>query len=305
MNAKLQVFRNVARKILVLLGIIFIAYIGIRYWQELSLAFTDFDHSLFVLSVAAGVLGNLGIALLFRSLLAKHNVLIGAWDAAGLFYVSQVTKYVPGKIWGLLYQASRVGGLTGSIAVLFSNIELMAIAVFTNVVIAISILSARAYPAVSVATIILGIGITCYAARANPLSFARQHLDKKFGTELPDEISGSATFLFDLVAYWLCSGLFVVANLALLSAFFDLETVSILYLIAYLLLASAISVLVVVMPAGIGIREVIFLLLAGGSTQHYEGLLVTVAIVSRVWQVTMDFSGAALVFVLRRFLGKP
>ncbi len=304
MNAKLQVFRNVASRTLVLLGIIFIAYVGIRYWEELSLAFIDFDHALFVLSVAAGVLGNLGIALLFRSLLAKHNLTIGAWDAASLFYVSQVTKYVPGKIWGLLYQASRVEGLTGSIAILFSNIELMAIAGFTNVVIAIAILSARTYPAVSVVTLFLGIGITCYAARANPLRFARQYLDKKFGTALPDEIMASGTFLFDLFAYWLCSGLFIVANLALLSAFFDLQTVSILHLIAYLQLAWAISVLFVVMPAGIGIREVIFLLLAGGSTQHYEGLLVTVAIVSRVWQVTMDLAGAALVFVLRRFFGK-
>jgi hypothetical protein len=58
------------------------------------------------------------------------------------------------------------------------------------------------------------------------------------------------------------------------------------------------------MPAGIGVKEVVFLLLAGASTGYSEGFLVTVAIVSRFWQVTMDFSGAALVFALRRFFGK-
>ncbi len=98
--------------------------------------------------------------------------------------------------------------------------------------------------------------------------------------------------------------LFVIANFALLSAFFDLDTISKLHLIAYLLLARAISVLVVVMPSGIGVKEAVFLLLAGGTTEHYEGLLVTVAIVSRFWQVTMDFSGAALVLALRRIFGK-
>lgn len=304
MNAKLQCFKKVARRILVPLGILFIAYIGIRHWEELTLAFNEFDQSLFALSVAAGVLGNLGIALLFRSLLVKHNALISARDAASLFYVSQITKYVPGKIWGILYQASRVEGMTGSIAILLSNIELMAIAIFTNLVIAISILSFSTYPAVSYSTLILGIGFTYYVTKANPLRFVRNYLDKKLDTENLDAITHSDNVLFDFFAYWVCSGLFVVANFALLSAFFDLDTISSLHLIGYLLLASAISVLAVVMPAGIGVKEVVFLLLAGGSTEYSEGLLVTVAIVSRFWQVTMDFSGAALVFALRRFFGK-
>jgi hypothetical protein len=194
--------------------------------------------------------------------------------------------------------------MAGSIAVLLSNIELMAIAIFTNIVIAISILGASAYPAVSCSTLILGIGFTYYATKANPLRFVRKYLDKKIDTETLDAITQSENVLFDFLAYWVCSGLFVVANFALLSAFFDLDMISSLHLIAYLLLASAFSVLVVVMPAGIGVKEVVFLLLAGGSTEYYEGLLVTVAIVSRFWQVTMDFSGAALVFVLRRFFGK-
>lgn len=304
MNAKLQCFKKVARRILVPLGILFIAYIGIRHWEELTLAFNEFDQSLFALSVAAGVLGNLGIALLFRSLLVKHNALISARDAASLFYVSQITKYVPGKIWGILYQASRVEGMTGSIAILLSNIELMAIAIFTNLVIAISILSVSTYPAVSYSTLILGIGFTYYVTKANPLRFVRNYLDKKLDTENLDAITLSEHVLFDFFAYWVCSGLFVVANFVLLSAFFDLDTISNLHLIGYLLLASAISVLAVVMPAGIGVKEVVFLLLAGGSTEYSEGLLVTVAIVSRFWQVTMDFSGAALVFALRRFFGK-
>ena len=304
MNAKLQRFKKVASRILVPLGILFIAYIGIRHWEELTLVFNEFDQSLFALSVAAGVLGNLGIALLFRSLLVKHNAVVSARDAASLFYVSQITKYVPGKIWGILYQASRVEGMTGSIAILLSNVELMAIAMFTNIVIAISILSASTYPAVSYSTLILGIGFTYYLTKANPLRFVRNYLDKKLDAEKLDTITHSENVLFDLFAYWVCSGLFVVAHFALLSAFFDLDTISILHLIGYLLLAWAISVLFVVMPAGIGVKEVVFLLLAGGSTEYSEGLLVTVAIVSRFWQVTMDFSGAALVFVLRRFFGK-
>jgi hypothetical protein len=194
--------------------------------------------------------------------------------------------------------------MTGSIAVLLSNIELMAIATFTSHVIAISILSVSAYPAVSCTTLIIGLGFTYYVTKANPLRFVRKYLNKKFDTKYLDEITHSENVLFDLFAYWVCSGLFVVANFTLLSAFFDLDTISNLHLIGYLLLAWAISVLFVVMPAGIGVKEVVFLLLAGGSTEYSEGLLVTVAIVSRFWQVTMDFSGAALVFALRRFFGK-
>jgi hypothetical protein len=194
-NAKLQRFKKVASRILVSLGILFIAYIGIRHWEELTLAFNEFDQSLFALSVAAGVLGNLGIALLFRSLLVKHKALISARDAASLFYVSQITKYVPGKIWGILYQASRVEGMTGSIAILLSNIELMAIAIFTNLVIAISILSVSTYPAVSYSTLILGIGFTYYVTKANPLRFVRNYLDKKLDTENLDAITHSENVL--------------------------------------------------------------------------------------------------------------
>jgi uncharacterized membrane protein YbhN (UPF0104 family) len=303
-NAKLQTFKKVFSRILVALGILFIAYIGTRYWEELAFAFTGFDQTLFALSVAAGVLGNLGVALLFRSLLVKHDAPVSARDAASLFYVSQVTKYVPGKIWGILYQASRVEGMTGSIAILLSNIELMAIAAFTNIVIAIAVLSVNPYPVVSWSVLILGIGCTYYATKANTLRFVRKFLHKKLGADINDPLAPSDNLTVDLLAYWVCSGLFVVANLALLSAFFDLDSISNLHLIAYLLLASALSVLVVVMPAGIGVKEVVFLLLAGGWTEHYEGLLVSIAIVSRFWQVIMDFSGAALVLALRRFFGK-
>jgi hypothetical protein len=303
-NLTLQHFKKVASRLLVSLGILFIVYIGVRHWGQIRFAFNEFDRSLFALSVAVGILGNLGLALLFRSLMVKHNALISARDAASLFYVSQVTKYVPGKIWGILYQASRVEGMTGSIAILLSNIELMAIAIFTNLVIAISILSISSYPAVSWSTLILGIACTYYITKANPLRSVRKFLGKKLDTENIDAITYSENILFDFFAYWVCSGLFVVANFALLSAFFDLDNISNLHLIAYLLFASAVSVLAVVMPAGIGVKEVVFLLSAGGWTGHPEGFLVTVAIVSRFWRVTMDLSGAALVFALRRFFGK-
>ena len=146
---------------------------------------------------------------------------------------------------------------------------------------------------------------TYYITNANSLRFIRNYLDKKLNTKNLDVIKHSENVHFDFFAYWFCSGLFIVANFALLSALFDLDTISNLNLIGYLLLASAISAFAVVMPAGIGVKEVVFLLLAGGSTEYSDGLLVTVAIVSRFWQVTMDFLGAALVFVLRRLYGKP
>lgn len=305
MNPTLQRIKEVASKILIPIGILFIIYIGARHWGEIKLAFKEFDHSLFVISVAAGVLGNLGIALLFRSLLIKHHTPIKAQDAVSLFYLSQITKYVPGKIWGILYQASRVEGMTGSIAILLSNIELMAVSIFTNLAFAIAILAFSTYPLVSYITIMIGICVTYYISSANPLLFARKYLGRKLNVENLDAVERSKFFATDFAASWICSCILVGANIAMLSAFFDLDTASILTLIGFLMLAWVIGVFAIIMPAGIGAREVVFLLIAGGATEFSTGLLATVAIVSRFWQVTLDFSGAALVYILRRFFWKP
>ncbi len=297
--------KEIASKILVPIGILFIVYIGTRHWGEIKLAFKEFDHFLFLMSVAAGVLGNLGIALLFRSLLAKHHTPVKAQDAASLFYVSQVTKYVPGKIWGILYQASRVEGMTGSIAILLSNIELMAIGIFTNLAIAIAILAFGTYPLVSYITVVIGICVTYYISRANPLHFARKYLGRKLNVDDLDAVERSKFFVIDFASFWVCSCIFVGANMTMLSAFFDLDAASILNLIGYFLLAWVIGVFAIIMPAGIGVREVVFLLIAGGASEYSAGLLATIAIVSRFWQVTLDFSGAAIVFILHRFFWKP
>lgn len=299
----MQRLRKVVSTVLVALGILFVVYVGLRHWEQLSLAFERFDRSLFALSVAAGVLGNLGIALLFRSLMTKHKASVSAAQATTLFYMSQVTKYIPGKVWGILYQASRVEGAAGSVAIVLANVELMGIAALTNIIIAIVLISAGSNPLLAGISLAAGILLTSLIVIANPLRFARAFIDRKLGIASPEEVTRGQHVLFDFTAYWLSSGIFVLANLALLSAFFDLGTVAKLQLIGYLLIASALSVVVVVMPAGIGIKEVLFLLIAGASNEYYEGLLVTVAIVSRFWQVSMDLCGAALVVALRRFAG--
>lgn len=304
MNPTLQRVQEIASKSLVPVGILFIAYIGARYWGEIQLAFKDFSRPIFVLSVAAGVLGNLGIALLFRSLLVKHNTPTKAQDAISLFYVSQITKYVPGKIWGILYQASRVKGMTGSIAILLSNIELMIIGIVTNLAVAIAILVFDTYPLVSYVAILVGICITFYVSRSNLLHIARKYLGKRLNVDNLNSIERSEFFTVDFAAFWLCSCIFVGANMAVLLAFFDFDTVSTLNLVGYLLLAWVVSVFAIVVPAGIGVREVVFLVIAGSASEYSTGLLATVAIVSRFWQVALDFSGAAIVLILRRFVWK-
>lgn len=301
MNPKFQHIKEITSKILVPLGILFVVYIGIRYWEKISLAFDEFDHLLFAVSVAAGILGNLGIALLFRSLLVKHNTPIKPQDAISLFYVSQITKYVPGKIWGILYQASHVEGMVGAVAIFLANIELMAIGLLANVSIAIAILAFNISPTLSIVTVMITIAITYYISRFNLLYFIRNFLGKKLNVEDLGEIKRSESFEFALVGYWLSSIIFIGANMAVLSAFFDLDGMSSLTLIGYLLLAWAVGVFAIVMPGGIGVREVVFLLIAGSASEYSTDLLASVAIVNRLWQVTLDFSGAAVVFALRRF----
>jgi uncharacterized membrane protein YbhN (UPF0104 family) len=70
------------------------------------------------------------------------------------------------------------------------------------------------------------------------------------------------------------------------------------------MLAWVVSVFAIVMPAGIGVREVVFLLIAGGGNDYPAGLLVTIAIVSRFWQLTVDIFGGAFILFLRRYIWK-
>ena len=102
-------------------------------------------------------------------------------------------------------------------------------------------------------------------------------------------------------AYIATITLYIVANYVLLVYGFHFGWKDATLFIVYFSVAWIVGVVTVIMPAGIGIREAVFIFLA---TQFNSGYsfepLVTVAVVYRFWQLFQELGAIALGLTLRR-----
>ena len=94
----------------------------------------------------------------------------------------------------------------------------------------------------------------------------------------------------------------MLANYLLLNAGFGFTTRESTLFIAFFSIAWVVGVATFIMPAGIGVREAVFVLLATQLGQSYSlKTLATIAIMYRFWQIFHEVGGLIVAFVLKQW----
>lgn len=248
------------------------------------------------------------VGLLYVATLSQNVVLWRLFHAsasAGDDYVltsrmhfgGQLAKYVPGKVWAVVYQASL-----RSDAIKVGNIVQGNIIVYAQGVMSVVVASAAllAYPVslpLALAIVVAGVALAVWLMSSDHLYRVLQRISAVSArTEMTSDVATTTfsvpvrvTIFAALVASY------VLSNVFLLSAFYDFELAEVLRLTAYLGIAWLAGIVVAVTPAGLGVREAAFVAIGYFSGENSVEVFAGIAVVARVLQILFDALSAFLV----------
>jgi glycosyltransferase 2 family protein len=297
-------YKSLARSALFVIGLLFFLALLVRSWHEIGGLLQTLNAKIFLLSLLVALVDNVLFSVLFQSLLGKYGFHVDYPRIAQMYFYGQIAKYIPGRFWGVLYHAAFLQQRGATSGVLFANLDLMVVVILRNITLAAAIiLFYRQAWLISMVLIIGSLGFwylsrSCWIASTARFASSRAgYFAVSFSSCAP--CSDHRKILTINVA---TSITYITANLLLLKAVFDLPVQESAIYVAYFSLAWIAGVLSIIVPAGIGIREITFIMLA-----HYMGqgqsatveFLAAIAVVYRFWHTLLELSGVGLGFVLR------
>lgn len=236
----------------------------------------------------------------WRATLAGWGQRLGAWEAARIWTVSSLGKYVPGKVWAIAGMAlmAREAGVAPWAATA-SAVIMQALAIGTGALVAGAAGSQAlesAHPGATAALWTLaalsaiGVGLLAWP----PL--VRRLVRAAAGVAAQDSLAAGPVLLglgANLVA-WLGYGvaLWILARATLPGAGLSLEVAIGSFAASYVA-----GLLILFAPGGLGVREGVFVLMVQGSLGW--GGAAALAVASRLL-LTLTELGAALPFLLLR-----
>lgn len=300
--------RVVAVRLLMLLALAWMAWLMLANWPAIVSMAATAHWGLLALAVASLVLANIGMAAVFAGFVQRASgQALPAGQLAGTFLVSQVAKYVPGKIWSVAMQATMLRTPQATRSVLAANLELALVNLFlvtgagaafmawirfgTMAALLVLLITWVLASWVSSLQVVRIIGYTLQRAfpRLNrflgPLGEA--------ATDGPDGSSPSRQVGLLLFLAMYCLGWWLLAR-----GTTALDASACMGVVAALSLSYIVGV-VSLLPAGVGAREGALVLLAPalGLTQAD---MVVIAVASRVAMLAMDVLAAAAGAILLR-----
>lgn len=277
----------VARIVLAALVVVAVVVAGWRNWTDVSGHLRAMSPGALTLSLLLGMIAPLATMAGWRVILADLGTRLAVPPAAGIYFVGQLGKFLPGSVWSVLAQAemgARLGiarrrtAVVGLIAVALSLVTGLAVGLP-----ALPLLLRREDSRVLGVAALLVMLLLLVALHPRVLNrVIAQGLRRLRRDPLEHDLTGRAialTTAWFLVA-WLAAGASVavlVPQLAPSVSGGDLLLVS----LCGFALASAGGMIAVVVPAGVGVRD---------------GLLVLLL------HTVMPLSAATAVAVLIRFI---
>ena len=304
--ARTPIYKAIIRPALFFIGLVFFAFLIIRSWQETQNILRTLNWPLFLLSALIAVADNALFSFLFQTLLTKYNFYIDYPRIGQMYFYGQIAKYIPGRFWSVFYHATFLQRPGVTKIMLFANLDLTAVGMLRNVVIAIALI--LFYRQAWLAGIVFVLGSlafwyfskSCWIARI--FQFVTRHLKSS-----SDNISRCTTsnnnknILLINVGTWTT---YLTANFLLMKAAFNLPVEEAAPYIAYFALAWVVGAISFIVPAGIGIREITFVYLVRYMGQgQVTGIetITAIAIVYRFWLILMELGGLGIGFILSRF----
>jgi uncharacterized membrane protein YbhN (UPF0104 family) len=275
--------------LLLVLAVGFVAVAVVRNWASVSADLGQLGWPDLLGSSIAAVAAMLLTGLAWRTVLAGLGSLLALRPAMTLYSAGQLGKYVPGSVWVLAIQAElgRRRGVPRSVMALSYAVAIL-LAIATGGLVGLLSLVADAdgrvrFTALGVAVVAGLVALAVLRPRAinAVLRWASARTGRSLPTlDLPGRTVAAAVAL--TTAAWLLFGVHIWVLARPLGAGADLLAPA----TGAFALAFVAGLLLVPVPAGAGIREVVLLGLLAGAIGSSEAL--TVSLVSRLVLVLVD-----------------
>lgn len=283
------------------LGLFFISNIFLKHWVYIIEVMNSVNRNLFLLSVIFLLIVNISISFIFFILLKRNGYsAISLFSIVSLSFSAQIAKYLPGKIWGILYQTMKINVDGGIKYIFLSNIDLMVFTVFSSLFLSISmILYQRIHIFIVIIVFLITPLISLYMTFFFSYFFVRtpfiklyfnttEFLDRCFNCSFWSLVCCYSFFLFNFFAF-----IIFIISVFNFNFYFAME------LAGLLIFTWVLSSLVIFFPAGIGIREYAFILIG---SNIYNSISVeqlsTIALTVRLWQVFTDLFGFLIIILI-------
>ena len=295
---------TVLRIVLALLVVAAVTVAVARNWTEVSTDIRNIDGSTFALAAFLVCLPPILTMLGWRILLADLGTDLHVAPSGGVFFVGQLGKYLPGAVWSIVVQAEMGMRLhiprRRSAVVAFVTVALAAIAGLIVGMPAVPLLLTRGDSATTgwVALLMVPLlGLVLWPRLLNWLVATVLRVLRR--EPLERQLSGRAVLgasgLF--VGAWICSGLHAFVLARGTGVDYDASTLA-LATISGFALASSLAMFSVVLPAGVGVREGLLVLMLAPITS--TSAATAVVVLSRFLTVMADVLFALLGWLYAR-----
>jgi glycosyltransferase 2 family protein len=245
---------------------------------------------------AAVVLGAAGILLsvpMWTSLAHAFGLGVPVRAAASILLIGQVGKYLPGSVWAVAVQATLLRRRqvpvrrAVSASLLYIGVHLTTALAFGAVVLLVG-----GNPWGIPAWVLVAVGIASLAAVTPPVLHLIARLVAGRSADFRLSWLASAGIIATMAGVWVC---WVGTPVALAHR---VDTALVLAIAGATLVGYAAGLVVVVAPAGVGVREAIFVSLVAPVVGTVEAL--SIALLTRVVTVIVDLALAGVAWLASR-----
>lgn len=241
-----------------------------------------------------------GVLVLHRVLLHTTSDRVPLAAMLRLWFLSAVARYIPGKVWQFVAAAQLAGrgGFSGA-AVLTAMAIHIGFTLVAAVLVSLATLPIGAWTGID-RTVLLLAGTVAGLAVVHPavLRFALRLLPRALHRDVVAWGGGwgeSVLLLALCVISWLLGGLTFIL---FVSAIVDVAPGAVIPLIGVNTLSFVAGYVVLIAPAGLGVREAAMTELLGPFMPAYVAAVL--AVLSRLWLIAAELIGAALAFASGR-----
>lgn len=296
--------RHNLRNVLFLLGMGFIAALIWHSRKEIDVLLTTVQWPFFILSVLVGSAGYIVSGTFFRELLHKYGVEVDSSLSRKMLVYSQMIKYIPGRVWPLLYQASLLKDIRSSGVVVFANMDFLVVSIILVTCVSASLLLLHYSLFWAFLCFITSMLPFLLCTRYCHLYALIHRLFSRFKhfSVIDYHCRYSAKTFRSLLFYISYSFTYTFSHILMMYSIFGFSNSESSDYIAYLGLGWVVGALSMLVPGGIGVKELVFVILAKSATESTElTMLTTIAVVSRIWTILQEVISVALIFMAETF----
>ncbi len=252
-------------------------------WSWLTVA------SLFVLLSIAG--NGVLFYLFLKAAGCDHCTM---FQALKMHYYGQLLRYLPGRIWGVVYQVSAAQRAIPAHQVVRANLDWMVFSILANTLVAMLLIAiSQGWPW----WILLTLLVVCLSILGLLFLGGTNWMLRRSANVLPNKLNNLLHALAEakltprrmmlIVTVFILSWMLYLFGWILLSKVFPVFAhVDFIVLCAYYSLASVVGIVSAITPAGLGIREAAFMMMAVASMGAET--VAFFALFGRVWLMVLE-----------------